>query len=167
MTVIESLKLKRRAIGVDVNPLATYVTEMQSKPIDLDVLRQASLEVGERARQEILSLYSTRCSNCGAKAVADWIEWNEQPRQIVRIKYDCLTCGATHEKAPNQEDTLLTRKIEKNFIPIVKQKRLWFPKTRIPLGDKTSSPLHHGTYYFHELFTRRNLLALSLLLNDD
>lgn len=166
MTVIESLKLKRRVVGVDVNPLATYVTDMQSRPIDLDVLRQAFLEIGRKIKLEITRLYSTKCTNCGATAVADWIEWDERTRRIVRLKYDCPACDASREKFSDREDMRLTMKIEKNFSSDVSRRRLWFPKTRIPRGDKTNSLLNRGNSFFHELFTRRNLLALALLLNE-
>ncbi len=59
MTIIESLKLKRKTVGVDVNPLATYVTEMQSRPIDLDVLRLAFLKVSGRVeRRDRVALFN-------------------------------------------------------------------------------------------------------------
>jgi hypothetical protein len=166
VTVVESLKLKRRAVGVDVNPLATYVTEMQSKPIDLDALRQNFLLVGQRVKREIQSLYSTKCVKCGAPAIADWIEWSGLEEQILRVKYDCPTCGGPYEKLPDREDILRAKRIEKGFAPKIRQDRLWFPKTRIPSGDKTSSLLNRGLTSFHELFTRRNLLALSILFRD-
>ncbi len=166
MTVIESLKLKRRVVGVDVNPLATYVTDMQSRPIDLDVLRQAFIEIGRKIKLEITRLYSTKCTNCGAIAIADWIEWDERTGQIVRLKYDCPACDTSREKFSDREDMRLTMKIEKNSSSDILQRRLWFPKTRIPRGDKTNSLLNRGNSFFHELFTRRNLLALALLLNE-
>ncbi len=153
MTVIESLKLKRKVVGADVNPLAIYVTDMQSRPIDLDVLRQAFLEVAGRVKREISRLYSTKCTRCGATAVADWIEWDERMAHMVRLKYDCPACNASHEKFPDQEDKQLTIKIEKNFSSNVLRRRLWFPKTHIPRGDKTNSLLNRGISFFHELFT--------------
>lgn len=129
VTVVESLKLRRRTVGVDVNPLATYVTEMQAKPVNSDLFQQAFLELSERVEQEIEPLYSTTCSKCGGAAVADWIEWNEQAKQILRLKYDCPTCGATREKTPNQDDIRLAEQVAMNFVQTVKQRGLWFPRT--------------------------------------
>jgi adenine-specific DNA methylase len=166
VTVVESLKLGRRAVGVDINPLAVYVTRMQIRPIHLDSFRDAFNEVSRATRQEIGALYATRCQNCGARAVADWVEWEEQAQRILRIKYDCDSCGATGEKSPDPEDVSAAKEIESSFISTVRHRRLWYPKTAIPPGDKTSSLLNIGIKNFHELFTPRNLLALSLLLKE-
>jgi 16S rRNA G966 N2-methylase RsmD len=166
VTVVESLKLGRRVVGVDINPLATYVTKMQIKPIEIDSLHQAFHEVSSEVKHEITTLYSTRCENCGAKGIADWIEWDEDAQQIVRIRYDCEKCGATREKPPSQADTRITKEIESSFASTIRQRRLWYPKTAIPQGDKTSSLLNLGIKSFHELYTPRNLLALALLLKE-
>ncbi len=84
----------------------------------------------------------------------------------MRLKYNCPSCGVTREKSPDQKDMRRTSEIEENFFVTVKQRRLWFPRTRIPHGDKTNSLLNQGINSFQELFTRRNLLALSILLKE-
>jgi DNA modification methylase/DNA-directed RNA polymerase subunit RPC12/RpoP len=162
-TVIESLKLRRKAIGVDVNPLATYVTEMECRPIDLELLEKAFSQVGNTAKQKILPLYSTSCRHCGSKVIADWIEWDEKNCQMVRVKYRCLRCGVT-QKTPDRMDINLSKQIATSLATRFRNSNLWFPKTKIPRGDKTDSLLKHNIAYFHELFTKRNLLALSILL---
>jgi hypothetical protein len=57
-------------------------------------------------------------------------------------------------------------KIENSFASIVKNSALWYPRTGIPEGDKTSSLLNQGINRFQELFTPRNLLALSILMKQ-
>jgi hypothetical protein len=42
---------------------------------------------------------------------------------------------------------------------------LWYPKDKIIHGQETQRLLKNGFSYFYELFTKRNLLALSLLLS--
>ncbi len=163
VTIVESLKLRRRAIGVDVNPLATYVTEMECRPLDLDLFWGSFQQLATKTREKIDSLYSTKCASCGADAVADWFEWDEQTNHIIRLKYDCSICGSSNEKLPTKHDFAVTSKIDRNFSKIVGQNHLWFPKTRIPRGDKTDSLLNQEMNYFFELFTKRNLLALSIL----
>jgi adenine-specific DNA methylase len=107
VTLVESLKLGRRAVGVDVNPLATHITQMQINPIDLDSLREAFNEVRNSAMSQIKTLYATQCENCGKQAAADWVEWNEPEKRILRLRYDCEKCGATREKSPSKADMRL------------------------------------------------------------
>jgi adenine-specific DNA methylase len=166
VTVVESLKLGRRVVGVDVNPIATYITTMESRPGDIQEIEQAFRQVSRAVGQEICTLYSTKCANCSARAIADWIEWDEKEDRITRLKYDCPTCGLSKEKEATRDDRRIARNVERKFAPAVKRSRLWFPKTRIPKGDKTNSLLNQKIDFFHELFTRRNLLALSILLKE-
>ena len=166
MTVVEALKLGRRVIGVDVNPLATYVTSMEVRPVDLDALEQAFSLVRRTVSQRILSMYRTTCPKCRAEAHADWIEWNESPREILRLKYECPACGHSGEKSPNEQDVKLAKQIDRDFESVIEQDHLSFPKVVIPAGDKTSSLLSHNINHFYELFTKRNLLALAILSKE-
>lgn len=163
VTIVEALKLQRKAIGVDLNPLATYVTRMQVAPVDLGVLKHYFAQLSQKVKNEILSFYSTKCSKCKSQAFADWIEWDEENRRITRLKYGCLACGSSGEKLPSSEDVGLAEKLDERFSSMILRYKLWYPTTAIPLGDKTSSLLTEGINHFFELFTRRNLLALSLL----
>ena len=81
VTVVEALKLGRKVIGVDVNPLATYVTSMEVRPVDIEVLEQAFNRVKRNLRQRIMSMYRTTCPKCKAEAYADWFEWDESAKQ--------------------------------------------------------------------------------------
>ncbi|MGD0177382.1 MAG: DNA methyltransferase [Candidatus Bathyarchaeia archaeon] len=163
VTVVESLKLGRKAIGVDANPLATYITEMECKPLNLHSFQQALLRVSQKVELEISRLYRTKCGRCNSEAVADWIEWDETTGRMIRLKYDCQKCGTSGEKSPKQHDLRLAMQITENFAQFVSQRKLWYPKTRIPNGDKTNSLLSKHINFFHELFTKRNALALSIL----
>ena len=166
VTVVESLKLGRKAIGVDANPLATYVTEMECKPLSLRPFQQALLVLTQKLESEISRLYKTKCARCTSEAIADWTEWDEARRRMVRIRYRCQKCGASGEKTPKQYDNKLAKQIDENFAQSAKHGKLWYPKTRIPSGDKTNSLLSKNINFFHELFTKRNLLALSMLLAE-
>jgi DNA-directed RNA polymerase subunit M/transcription elongation factor TFIIS/16S rRNA G966 N2-methylase RsmD len=162
VTIVESLKLKRRAIGIDVNPLATYVTEMECRPLDLQTFRDAISLLNQTIAEELSSLYRTSCRNCNSLAIADWIEWDEQTGAICRVNYDCPKCGSREDLA-SKEDEATAKRIAHDSAEIVRSQRLWFPKTCIPNGDKTDSLLSRGINSFNELFTPRNLLALSEL----
>jgi adenine-specific DNA methylase len=165
VTVVEALKLRRKAVGVDANPIATYVTSMECKPVKLHELTSAFDELRLRVADELSSLYRTRCSECGGGAIADWFEWDERSRQILRVKLDCPLCGSLEQKA-SRADQALAKKIERNFEKSVGTRKLWFPNTQIPTGDKTGQLLTQGYVSFHELFTKRNLLALATLRKE-
>ncbi len=163
-TVVESLKLRRRAVGVDLNRVATYITEMECRSLDIKSLKDAYAQVIAKASGDVMSLYSTKCEHCGSFATADWIQWNERSHKIVGLKYRCPRCGLSRERPADKTDLSIAQNIEKNFPLYIKRKKLWFPKTRIAHGDKTDSLLNQNVRHYFELFTPRNLLALSILL---
>src|SRR5208337_421463 len=78
----------------------------------------------------------------------------------------CPACGLSSETAPDQEDTDRAAAFETHFDKRVARSNLWYPDTKIPLGDKTSSLIADGINRFCDLFTRRNLLALCLINNE-
>jgi 16S rRNA G966 N2-methylase RsmD len=166
VTVVESLKLRRKAVGVDANPIATYVTDMEGRFVDLQRVRDTFDGVSSRTGQRISALYATKCPACDEEAIADWIEWSENTGEITQLKFDCSTCGTSNTKKASRADMGQANKVEKSFARAVKRKSLWYPQTPIPRGDKTDSLRNQGVYSFSELFTRRNLLALSLLLKE-
>ncbi len=166
VTVIESLRLKRKVIGIDVNPLAVFITKMEAGPLDIDRFQEVRNVITNRVKDEIQSLYITKCPGCGMKAYADWLEWNERERKIKRIKFDCTHCGLSGIKTPLREDIALAKRIDEEFDKIIQERKLWFPQTQVPPGDKTSSLLNGGITHFNQLFTRRNLLALAILFRE-
>ena len=166
VTVIESLRLKRKAIGIDVNPLATFITKMETTPLDINRFRTLKETIANKVKDEIQSFYVTKCPKCGLNAHADWLEWNDGGHKIKRIKFNCPQCSASGIKKPLREDIALAKRIDEEFDTIIQQRQLWFPKTQVPSGDKTSSLLKSGITRFEQLFTRRNLLALALLFKE-
>jgi hypothetical protein len=149
VTIVEALKLKRRAIGVDLNLLATYVTRMEVAPVDLGVLQHSFAQLGRDLKREILSFYSTECSKCKSQAYADWIEWDEETKKITRLKFNCAVCGFSGEKSPTSEDVSLAKQLEERFNSMILQGNLGYPATDIPPGDKTSSLLTQRLNHFY------------------
>jgi SAM-dependent methyltransferase len=164
-TIVEALKLRRKAVGADVNPVAKYVTSMECAPANLLQLASSFDELRARVEGELQSLYRTRCSKCGSDAVADWLEWDEKTKRVLLVKLDCPHCGSI-EKRADKGDQTLAQEIEQDFGRRVKRWGLWFPHTRIPRGDKTDSLLARRLVSFDEIFTRRNLLALAILRKE-
>jgi len=162
VTVVEGLRLRRRVVGVDVNPLATYITEMEVRPLDLEAFVSSYRRIEASVKERICRLYRTSCEACGSMdAAADWIEWNSEG--ITKIRYFCGVCGCYSKKGSSAEDLKLAAEIDQGFEEIVRREDLWYPRVRIPQGDKTQGLLSEGLSHYHELFTRRNLLALGVL----
>ncbi len=106
VTVVESLRLCRKVVGVDLNPLATLVTRMQVAPLDLDKFETAFNGVLAVAKEAILPLYTTTHPQTGEPAVAEWYEWSEvyrcsacqaevvlhQAKKVRGGKYECTAC---------------------------------------------------------------------------
>ena len=164
VTVVEALRLRRKVVGIDLNPLATYVTEMEVSQLNVDNFWQGFWEIKKKVEPELSGLYRASCPKCHSKmAVFDWVEWEgEKP---TRMKLICPNCGI-QTKEDAEEDVALSKRIEENFEKIVSQRQLWYPKTAIPKGDKTEGIIKDGYTHFWQLFTRRNLLALSILYKE-
>jgi len=84
VTLVEGLRLGRKVIGVDINPLATFITRLEISEIDLDELREGFRRISEKTAQQILALYQCKCRKCGADATLRWLEWSNV--------YECNEC---------------------------------------------------------------------------
>jgi DNA modification methylase len=85
VTVVEGLRLGRKVIGVDLNPLATFITRMEVIDVDMEELKDAFEQVEAACRAKIEELYLTTCPKCSEKVPADWFEWSN----VV----ECKDCG--------------------------------------------------------------------------
>jgi len=164
VTVVEALRLRRKIVGIDLNPLASYVTEMEASPLNVDNFWQGFLEIKKKVESELSGLYRTSCPKCQSRmAVFDWLEWERE--KPTRMKLICPNCGIQTKEA-TEEDIAFSRRIEENFEKIVSERKLWYPKAAIPKGDKTEGIIKDGYTRFWQLFTKRNLLALSILYQE-
>jgi putative DNA methylase len=233
VTVVEALRLKRKVVGVDVNPLGWFVTREEVSDIDLTEFERIFADMTEKVGKRINAFYQTDCHNCGyAEATAEWYEWSDVLRcpscgneqvlrdarklasrgsrrgQLTVIRserrdvdeveeigeklYECSNCktilsaqtceliehrlckvkvycpkcktrGFKAHKSPSAFDFAQYERVSKEAEQLLP--KLFYPKDAIPPGDKTNEVLAKGFTHFWQLFTPRNLLALSLLLD--
>jgi DNA modification methylase len=235
VTVVEALRLKRKAVGVDVNPLARFITREEVSNIDLTEFESIFADMTEKVGKQINSFYQTDCHNCGYEgATAEWYEWSDvlccpscgneevlrnakklasrtaksrrgqltlirsERRDVDEVEeigeklYECSTCkailstqtcevighrlckvkvncpkcktkGFKAHKSPSNFDFAQYEKVKKEAEQLLPN--LFYPKDAIPPGDKTNEVLAKGFTHFWQLFTSRNLLALSLLFD--
>ena len=107
------------------------------------------------------------CPECVTKEkVVDNIKRVGQPlpTRIFCIEYFCDKCGRGF-KSPAKKDLKLYENTRKAFLK--NKSSILFPKQEIPDDNKYDRrPITHGFRYFYELFNPRQLLSLSMILNE-
>ncbi|MBU7037417.1 MAG: DUF1156 domain-containing protein [Theionarchaea archaeon] len=73
-TIIEGHRLGCRMIGIDINPLAWYITRMELKPVEKTRIRKELKRIEEATKNQILSYYRTSC-NKGHNADVMYVFW--------------------------------------------------------------------------------------------
>lgn len=152
VTVVEALRFGRKAIGVDLNPVATFIAECTIMPIDIREFENAFNNIEKKVKEKIEELYKTDCPDCKDKAILLGMAWkNTIPFEKVFV---CKKCGRKRKKL-SENDLAKIAEIGKMKI------EYWYPK------DVNLPPMKKEKLdYVHELFTKRNLMALTFLLNE-
>lgn len=76
VTVIESLRARRRVVGVDLNPMAWFITDAEARPIRLDKVRRHFTKVENETKGRINQLYEVTCDKCHKVATTKWCLWS-------------------------------------------------------------------------------------------
>jgi len=84
-TIVEGLRLKRKVIGIDLNPMAVFITRCEVMNLDVDELERTIQAIAEMTRDTINELYRTKCPKCGCEATTDWTTWS--------VVYFCPHCN--------------------------------------------------------------------------
>lgn len=83
VTVYEGTAIDRKVVGVDLNPLATFITEMQLKQLDPEGFKQFAIEILQRIESDYSHVY--KMPNM-ANEIMEWTEW--------AYCVSCLYCGS-------------------------------------------------------------------------
>ncbi len=148
----EAVRRGRRAIAIDINPMATFITRMTLTPVNLSRLKWALRDMKNACETAVDELFVTKCSRCRKDALIEFIVRDgDDPKQIA---YKCICSKERLFKEPNAKDKRADHEIGKRKITF------WYPKdVLLPIIQKERFK------YLHELFTKRNLIALSIILN--
>jgi len=76
VTVVESLRARRRVVGVDLNPMAWFIVDAEARPIKLEKVRKQFKKVEKAVKEEINQLYEVTCDTCGKPATTVWSLWS-------------------------------------------------------------------------------------------
>jgi 16S rRNA G966 N2-methylase RsmD len=155
VTAIESLKLNRKAIAVDLDPLANFITRCTLLPVDLTEFSKVYRRIEKKVKEKIYHLYLTKCSKCKKETIAEAIIWGKNTPKEIRYTCDCE--NGTQWKDVTKDDYKLLKEIEKM------DATYWYPQNELIWNTRVN--VHKGTKV-SDLFTRRNLLALSNIYNE-
>ena len=171
VTAVEALRLGRKAIAIDLDPVAIFLTRLTCQPVDLSDLQEAFDHIKKTTKEGINKLYLTKCPKCQADAITTHTIWQFESKQSSKAKpleiwYQCLNPYCKNrkgEKLVEDEDLASLQQIEETAIPY------WYPQTRLYYPDGT--PFKEGTHLegidsIPALFTKRALIALSLLYHE-
>ena len=156
VTAIEALFTKRKAIAIDINPIATFITRATLLPVPPSDMEMEYRRIRDTIESSINEFYLTRCTRCGADAVGTHFIWEGDV--IKKIWYQCTACGERKGvKAPEQADYDRVYSVDTQRIPY------FYPQT--PLYENSRLNTYTGMTVA-DLFTKRNLMALSMLLYE-
>lgn len=156
---LEAVRLGRSAISIDINPMATFIQEMTVIPIDIEQLHAAFSTISHKVESPIRNLYKTTCRLCNEEIDPVCFIWLEG--KPIEVRYKCPYCGDVRAEVGcglNESDRALTAAIESQDIDF------WYPRN--PLYYPDGNPFKEKQRYesIDTLFTKRNLLALSMLM---
>ncbi len=156
VTAIEALLAKRKAIAIDLSPMATFITRATLLPVNPDDIKMEYYRIRGTVEYNINELYLTRCTKCDAAAVGTHFIWEGDVMK--KIWYHCKVCGERKGvKKPDQADHERVRTIEAQQIPY------FYPQTPLYENPRLNA---YSTMTVADLFTKRNLIALSMLLYE-
>jgi len=101
-------------------------------------------------------LFFTKCPKCNKKARIINIHYDTQPS---KIRYKCSCQKKNNDKKPDKEDLDLIEKSKSIKISY------WYPKDKFPDMEAFNGAKKYAGDYFYNLWTRRNLFALSYMFN--
>ncbi len=162
VAVIEAIRRGRRAIGIDLNPIAVEIVDLTLRHVDTKALTQSFEKIERAVSENIEELYKTECRSCHAEIDAACFIWNRGKPESVR--YECNECGSREEKGRRLKPR--DRKILKRAEELLQSSRAWYPQDALYYPD--GSPFKEKQKYesIPDLFTIRNLYALALLMRQ-
>lgn len=153
VTAFEAVRLGRRAVAIDLNPMSTFINRVILEPVNLSLLNWAFKDVEDVCKANISDLFTTTCPACGnTKGDVDFVVRHDN--EPLRIAYTCDCAKERLFKEPDKHDRDMDIAFESREVPF------WYPE-RVPLPTTQKERFQ----YVDELFTRRNLIALSQILH--
>jgi hypothetical protein len=105
ITAMEALKIGKRVIACDLNPIATEITRLTIENINHVKIAEGFKRVEDSVKEKILKLYQTECRSCNKIIPFTCAIWKHN--ECMEIRYQsCPHCGDKQEKNCLLNDTV-------------------------------------------------------------
>jgi len=158
VTAIEAIKHGRKAVAIDLSPMSAFITRMTLAPVDLNAFKKEFEKIKEDIEPQIQDLYKIDCPTCEKKATVLATVWSRQQNHPTEFRIKCPKCKKL-KRIPTDSDLNKIAKIEEMDAPY------WYPKEHLKYEDGTEFEKKEIAEDIPSLFTKRNLIALSILWN--
>jgi DNA modification methylase len=162
----EALINRRKAVLNDLNPVAVFISQnLCRSPINLEKLQDAFEKIKMNVKDEIMGMYKIggSCEVCGGTLYAKHIIRGPASKGKWIVEARC-------EKKHGRECRVRRYLSEEEKAHIEQLERLkpahWYPEDELPDGREIMRLKSAGITRVNELFTKRNLIALSILFNE-
>jgi adenine-specific DNA methylase len=157
VTAMEAIKAGRKAISLDLNPMSAFLIESTLSQVDAREIEGEFRAIETRLKSVINDLYQTKCPKCGQTALVLATIWDREEDVALELRCLCRTCNKC-AVAPKRKDVDLLRRIGK-------LKPKWYPRNELACnGNKFMK--REGKEVIADLFTKRNLYALSVIFSE-
>src|SRR4030042_6884741 len=157
VTSLESLALKRQTIACDLDPVANFILKCTAMPVDLNDLESVFTIMESTLSKDIGKLYATHCHDCNKSVEIEAVIWHDDKPTEIRYRCDCVNGKSqTKWKKPDVYDLNKISDINKKPIPY------WYPDNELIWNSRVN--VSKGMKVV-DLFTKRNLITLSIIYN--
>jgi SAM-dependent methyltransferase len=162
----ESLINNRRVVLNDLNPMAVFISKNTCcSPVDLGAFLEEFEAIKDRIGETIMTMYEMEqlCPICGQRLYAKHIVRGPSQKGDWIVEARCRNNHGSKGKIRRH----LTQKEKQNIMNIEnKDIPYWFPRDEFCDGKEIMRLKKAGINYVYQLFTRRNLLALSMIAHE-
>lgn len=162
----EALRLGRKGIGVDINPVSIFITRNTITALNIERINEEFNRIEADIKNDINKLYQTTCRKCKKRVFAICFTWKD--KSLVDVRYECPFHGRIISPV-NKEDSQLQKKIENgeiyDFFDDQGGCLYWYPSNRLYYSDGTPFLKKERFNSTDEMFSQRNLIALAKLYN--
>lgn len=150
VTLIEAVKMGRKAVGIDLNPIATKLTKASLTPVDISEVKAEFSRIKKSVFDQIDSLYKVNFE--GEETTVTHTIWkNDEP---IEVWYSTKT-----DKKKIRTGLPIDKELSNN--PKIEPK--WYPTSKMFENSRINVAKEQKV---SDLFTPRALVGLSLILDE-